>query len=40
MVPVGRTLEKKSVQPAGIFYILEVQNMGIRGQHEQNKFFI
>jgi hypothetical protein len=23
MVPVGRTLVKKSVQPAGIFYILE-----------------
>ena len=34
MVPVGRTLEKKSVQPTGIFYILEFQNMGIRGQHE------
>ncbi|CEG29455.1 hypothetical protein BN1002_04393 [Bacillus sp. B-jedd] len=29
MVPVGRTLEKKSVQPTGIFYILEFHYRGI-----------
>ncbi|MGN7176612.1 HTH domain-containing protein, partial [Cytobacillus sp. SAFR-174] len=29
MVPVGRTLEKESVQPTGIFYILELRIWGL-----------